>query len=109
MCKSEGGGHTPAIMPPIPKLFPKLFPKDGKKVQDCRIALGAVAPTVIRLRAVEDALIGAVLSPEAIDQSAVTAGELCSPISDIRSNVEYRRRMAGVLVGRGLKSILREL
>lgn len=82
---------------------------DGKKVQDCRIALGAVAPTVIRLRAVEDALIGAVLSPEAIDQSAVTAGELCSPISDIRSNVEYRRRMAGVLVGRGLKSILREL
>lgn len=82
---------------------------EGKLVHDCRIALGAVAPTVIRLPAAEKTLLGKPLTPERIDEAATLASELCSPITDIRSNVEYRCTMTRVLVSRGLKSILEEM
>jgi CO/xanthine dehydrogenase FAD-binding subunit len=64
-----------------------------------RIALGSVAPTVIRARRTEAALARGASLAEA---QQVLAGEL-SPIDDIRSTAEYRRRVALNLLARFLR------
>ncbi len=65
-----------------------------------RIALGAVAPTVIRAREAEAMLEGAALTPELIDAAARHAVEECSPIDDIRASADYRRHVVHMLTRR---------
>ncbi len=55
-----------------------------------RFALGSVGPTVVRARATEAALAA---GASAADAAEVLAGEI-SPIDDVRSTGEYRRRVA---------------
>jgi CO/xanthine dehydrogenase FAD-binding subunit len=63
-----------------------------------RIALGSVAPTVVRARRTEAALAaGATL--EAAQQMLM---DEIAPIDDLRSTADYRRRVAANLVGRML-------
>lgn len=78
--------------------------EDGKVVS-CQLALGAVAPTVIRLPEAEKLLIGNALTKTLIDRVGESAKEFCCPITDIRSNENYRRKIAKVLIVRGLRSI----
>lgn len=59
-----------------------------------RIALGSVAPTVLRLTRTETALAGGASITEAI---RVLHGEI-QPIDDVRSTAEYRRQVAGNLL-----------
>ena len=65
-----------------------------------RIALGAVAPTVIRARGAEAMLVGQALTPELIDTAARRAAEECSPIDDIRASAQYRRHLVHMLTRR---------
>ncbi len=65
-----------------------------------RIALGAVAPKVIRAHAAESALIGETLTPEVIDEAAHQAVAACAPIDDIRASADYRRHIVEVLTRR---------
>ncbi|NPV56300.1 MAG: xanthine dehydrogenase family protein subunit M [Anaerolineae bacterium] len=74
--------------------------------QECRLALGAVAPTIIRLPEVEAALAGSPVSPQVIDRAAALAAATCHPIDDIRSTVAYRRHLVQVLVHRGLAAMV---
>jgi len=74
-------------------------------VEQCRIALGAVAPTVIRARAAEEYLRGKPLSPTTIRQTADLAAAAVAPITDIRSTQSYRRHVTAVLVARGLSAV----
>ena len=67
------------------------------------IALGAVAPTVVRVPAAERALAGGPLITPVLDQVATEAAAVCNPIDDKRGTKEYRRRVAGVLAVRALK------
>ena len=61
-----------------------------------RIALGSVAPTVLRAPATERALSeGATID----DAAAILGGEI-APIDDVRSTAEYRRRVAQNLLRR---------
>jgi CO/xanthine dehydrogenase FAD-binding subunit len=73
---------------------------DGAVVHRARIALGAVAPTVVRLREVERLLEDAAVADLAL--VARRALEACDavvrPIDDQRSTAEYRRRAARELV-----------
>jgi CO/xanthine dehydrogenase FAD-binding subunit len=66
-----------------------------------RIALGSVAPTVIRLRRTEAVLANADI-PETgrLDAAAGTLGEDIHPIDDLRSTAEYRRNVAANLLRR---------
>jgi xanthine dehydrogenase small subunit len=65
-----------------------------------RIALGSVAPTVIRLARTEAALgSGATIA----DAQATLADEI-APIDDLRSTAEYRLRVAQNLLGRFLNA-----
>jgi carbon-monoxide dehydrogenase medium subunit len=70
-----------------------------------RVALGAVAPTPIRVPAAE-ALLGAEgLTEAAIERAAELAMAAARPISDVRATAEYRRAMVGTLVRRGLTAL----
>jgi len=77
---------------------------EGKTIKQCRLALGAVAPTVLRVQEVEAMLTGQPLDSDHITRAAAIAMQTCTPIDDIRSTVSYRRKLAGVLVRRGLES-----
>ena len=61
-----------------------------------RIALGCVAPTVVRARDTERALAGGA----SIDEAAEILGEEIAPIDDVRSTADYRLRVAVNLLRR---------
>lgn len=65
-------------------------------VNKARIALGAVAPTCIRMPMVEDYLVGKKLTEDVIEQAARMAEENIKPISDQRASAEYRKEMVYV-------------
>jgi carbon-monoxide dehydrogenase medium subunit len=63
------------------------------KVQSARIALGAVAPVVIRASKAEAALIGQELDEESIVAAGDIAAQEAQPIDDVRGSAHYRRWM----------------
>src|SRR5262250_27015 len=65
-----------------------------------RVALGAVAPTVLLVKEAADALIGSRLEEAALDKLAHAASAACRPIDDKRGTKEYRIKVAGVLAKR---------
>jgi CO/xanthine dehydrogenase FAD-binding subunit len=65
-----------------------------------RIALGAVAPVVMRARGAEALIEGQVLTPVLIDAAGVRASEECRPIDDIRASAAYRRHTVHMLTRR---------
>lgn len=79
------------------------FDKDGK-ISKARIALGAVAPTPIRVYKAEELLIGKVPDLEIFKEAAIIAREVSSPISDMRSSAEYRKAMVETLTIRALNA-----
>ncbi|MGH9673429.1 MAG: FAD binding domain-containing protein [Bryobacteraceae bacterium] len=71
-----------------------LLWSESGRVRDARIALGSVAPTVIRCVATESLLRGRMLDAALIAEAqAALAGEI-SPVDDLRSTARYRRRVA---------------
>lgn len=78
---------------------------DGGKIAGVRIALGSVAPTVMRAGATEKALQGERPSPQVVREAqAVLAGEI-APIDDMRSSERYRLRVAQNLLAEFLESL----
>ena len=67
-----------------------------------RIALGAVAPTVIRAPKAEAFLDGCKISAEAMAEAGRIAAMEAKPISDFRASADYRRDLVAVLVKRAL-------
>lgn len=78
---------------------------DDELVRDCRIALGAVAPTAIRCREAETILLGRRVDARLIDEAAAAAAAACSPIDDVRASAAYRRHGVRVMVRRGLRQL----
>jgi len=66
----------------------------GVRAAEPRMALGSVAPTVVRLTRTEQALAGGASLDAAIDE---LAGDI-RPIDDLRSSAEYRRTVSANLV-----------
>jgi CO/xanthine dehydrogenase FAD-binding subunit len=71
-----------------------------------RVALGAVAPTVLLVKACADALTGTKLDEAALDKLAAAASAACRPIDDKRGTKEYRIKVAGVLARRTAQQAL---
>ena len=78
----------------------------GKKFEQVRVALGAVAPTPIRARKVEEALRGRDVSKETIEEAAAFVREEVNPITDVRASAQYRREMSYVLTKRILEKVV---
>jgi carbon-monoxide dehydrogenase medium subunit len=68
-----------------------------------RIALGAVAPKVIRAPQAEAFLEGRTITPEAMAEAGRVAVGDAKPISDFRASAEYRRHLVAVLTKRALE------
>lgn len=78
---------------------------DGDVVTHARIALGAVAPTVIRAREAEESLAGRPLTEKAIVRAGDLAAAAARPIDDIRGGAAYRREVVRVLTTRALRRL----
>ncbi len=79
----------------------------GVKIGDeYRLALGAVAPTPIRLPQVEKFLRGKEINQNTIKQALDLIDEEISPIDDVRSTKEFRTHLAKVLVQRCLEQMV---
>jgi len=74
-------------------------------ISSARIALGAVAPTIIQAEKAESFLVGKELSVENITEAANMAMEAAHPIDDIRSSAAYRQEITRVLTERALREI----
>ena len=79
---------------------------DGGK-RTVRIAMGAVAPKVIRATVAEQLLESQAWPPtsELLDKAAQAASDGATPIDDIRSVKGYRKKMAGVLLAKAVHRI----
>ena len=75
--------------------------KDGK-LSDVRIAMGAVAPTVIRAPLTEEFLEGNEINDEVIRKACELISTEAKPISDVRSTDKYRKNMVAVLLEKAL-------
>jgi CO/xanthine dehydrogenase FAD-binding subunit len=75
----------------------------GGSVTDVRIALGSVAPTVVRARSTEAAIRGQRLDPAEIEAAVHALAKDIAPIDDIRSTARYRLSVAGRLVRQWLQ------
>ena len=65
-----------------------------------RIALGAVAPVVLRAKEAESGLEGRALTPAIIEAAAAAAAGAASPIDDVRASAAYRLHTVEALVRR---------
>ncbi|MCL5265715.1 MAG: xanthine dehydrogenase family protein subunit M [Chloroflexi bacterium] len=74
----------------------------GKRLNEVRVVLGAVAPTPMRARKTEDVLRGKAvpLDDAVLSEAAEAATAEARPISDVRASEYYRRKLVGVLVKR---------
>jgi xanthine dehydrogenase small subunit len=68
------------------------------RVAELRFALGAVAPTVRRLRTVEAFLAGQRLTRATVDRAVELLAEDVSPIDDVRSTAAYRLAVSRALL-----------
>lgn len=76
---------------------------EGGTCTAARVALGAVAPTVILVEEAAQALIGTTVDDAALDALAAACSAAAKPIADKRGTVEYRVHVAGVLARRAAK------
>jgi carbon-monoxide dehydrogenase medium subunit len=74
-------------------------------VERASIALGSVAPTIIRAQQAESHLIGKELSSEVIENASSLAVGASAPIDDLRGSAAYRKEMVRVATARALQSI----
>ncbi|MCD6472878.1 xanthine dehydrogenase family protein subunit M [Candidatus Aerophobetes bacterium] len=80
--------------------------KDGKYIDDAKVALGSIAPKPIRARNVENVLKEETLSQSLIEKSAEVVLDDINPITDVRASADYRRMMSKALIKNALNKIM---
>lgn len=73
-------------------------------VTAARVALGAVAPTVVLVDAAAKAIIGTKLEDAALEALASACSDASNPIDDKRGTVAFRKQVAGVLARRAAQT-----
>ncbi len=74
----------------------RMIPRT-EMIREARVALGAVAPTVVLVAQAAQALVGSKLDAPALQAFARAVRAACKPIDDKRGTAAYRTRVAGVL------------
>jgi len=80
-----------------------LLTLTGERIERARIALGAVAPTPVRVRQAEALLEGQAASGELFARAAEAATAEARPISDVRGSADFRRHLVRVMTERCLQ------
>jgi CO/xanthine dehydrogenase FAD-binding subunit len=78
---------------------------NARRLGDVRIALGSVAPTVLRAVETEKVLRGEQLTPAVVRHAQETLGREIAPINDMRSTARYRLRVAQNLLAEFCESV----
>ncbi len=80
-----------------------IVQKDNRCIS-ARVAAGAVAPRPMRLRKVEEYLVGHDLATEreTLTKARALAEQEVAPITDLRASEQYRRHLTGVLLERAI-------
>ncbi|HEU0056839.1 MAG TPA: FAD binding domain-containing protein [Gaiella sp.] len=76
---------------------------EDRRVQDARVAITALAPTIRRVPDAEAALAGGEADDESLAAAARKAAAASAPISDVRASERYRRAMAEVIARRAME------
>lgn len=71
-----------------------LMTRHNGHIVHAKVAYGGVAPTVMRMKKLEDHLCGKKFSLDTFVQAGKVAREEIAPISDVRGTKEYRRLLA---------------
>ncbi|MAF85394.1 MAG: carbon monoxide dehydrogenase [Dehalococcoidales bacterium] len=83
------------------------FNLSDDKCSGIKIALGSVAPKVVRAEKTEKFLEGKELSEANIEEAKRIICREINPIDDVRSTAEYRMEMSKVLLGRVIRLALK--
>ena len=67
---------------------------EGERLRDVRLALGSVAPTVVRCLRTEAVLNDRPLDARAVEEARAALSQEIAPIDDLRSTKNYRLRVA---------------
>jgi carbon-monoxide dehydrogenase medium subunit len=78
----------------------------GETCTQARIAMGAVAPTTLRLKKSEELLKGQKITDELLKKVAASVAGQIVPIDDVRSTAEYRKDVSGVILKRTIQTAL---
>ncbi len=71
-------------------------------IKSARVALAAVAPTPLFVKAAGDALAGKAPTEQNIQKAAEIARDAAKPITDMRGTIEFRKHLCEVLTRRAL-------
>ena len=85
--------------------FAAVAKTDAGRIEDVRIAVGSVAPIIVRCLEVENMLRGQTLNDDIIKSAGAILPREISPIDDIRSTANYRLQVAKNLLVDFLKSL----
>jgi CO/xanthine dehydrogenase FAD-binding subunit len=77
------------------------------EVTRARVAITALAPTILLVPEAEEALLGSDGGGPAAAASAKAAAQAARPISDVRGSADYRRAMAEVVARRVIEAAVR--
>ncbi|NLF79757.1 MAG: xanthine dehydrogenase family protein subunit M [Clostridia bacterium] len=92
------------VKPDIAKISLGVFiERDGTLIKRCRIAMGSVAPLPLYVQKISEGLAGLEMNEQLIAKTAQMVKAALKPISDLRTNQEYRRAISSVLVEEGLR------
>ena len=70
-----------------------LVKRKENVIEDMRIAFGSVAPTVLRIREVEEHMKGERFSQDTFEKIGEEYEKLSRPITDIRASADYRKKL----------------
>lgn len=79
---------------------------EGDVCRKARIGLSGAAPTPIRAREAETLLQGESVTEALIRAVGAEVVRYCDPLSDGHGPAEYKKKMAGVFVGRAIRQIV---
>ncbi len=75
-------------------------------VTHCRVTAAGVAPTPVRLTAVEAVVLGSTVSPPVVAEAEDVARGAVSPTGDVHADAPFRRQLVGVLTKRALQDVV---
>ncbi|KKM12178.1 hypothetical protein SY88_04860 [Clostridiales bacterium PH28_bin88] len=78
--------------------------REDRTCLKCRIAFGSVAPTPVRVNALEELLAGKELTGDLVRTVASQTGDHIQPITDIRSTRDYRIKVSQIMLEEAIKA-----
>lgn len=93
----EKVGRRDALAISVASLAALIVRDNAGRVTEARMAVGSLAPTVLRCRGAEAFLLGRPLDRETLRALGQGLQEVIAPIDDIRATAAYRRQVAGNL------------